>query len=58
MSIEQLAALGTRFDRVLLLLARAIGETVVLRELQVDQPGADYKHPEANKSRDEKRAAC
>ena len=41
----------------LLLLSRTIGEVLVLRELQVDQPGGDGQHPEANKSRDEERAA-
>ena len=37
--------------------ASDFGEFFVLRELEVDQPGTNYKHPKANKSRDEKRAA-
>ena len=57
LSIEKLTALRARLDCGLLLLAGAVGEIFVLRELEVDQPGTNYKHPEANKSRDEKRAA-
>ena len=57
MSIEQLTTLRRGFDGVLLLLARAVGESFVLRKLELDQSHTDDQHPEANKSRDEKRAA-
>jgi hypothetical protein len=49
--------LRTGFDGVLLLLPRAIRKPFVLRKLEVDQPRTNNQHPEANKSRDEKRAA-
>jgi hypothetical protein len=57
MAIEQLTALRRRVDSVLLLLARAVGESFVLGKLEVDQSRTHDQHPEANKSRDEKRAA-
>jgi hypothetical protein len=39
------------------LLTRAVGESFVLRELEMDQTPAHDQHPKANKSRDEERAA-
>jgi hypothetical protein len=56
-TIEKLTALRRGFDRVLLLLTRAVGESFVLRELEMDQTPAHDQHPKANKSRDEERAA-
>jgi hypothetical protein len=41
LSIEKFAALRTRFNRVLLLLASAISQIFVLRELQVNQASRD-----------------
>jgi hypothetical protein len=41
----------------LLLLPGAVSETFVLRELEINESGANNQHPESDKSRDEKRAA-
>ena len=57
LTIENSPRSGTGFDCILLLLARAVREAFVLRELEVDQSRANDQHPKANKSRDEKCAA-
>jgi hypothetical protein len=55
--VEQFTTLRADWNRVLLLLARAICESFVLRKLKVDESRANDQHPKANKSRDKKRAA-
>jgi hypothetical protein len=55
--VEKLTTLRSSFEGILLLLAGAVGERVVLGELQVDQPGTNNQHPEGYKSRDEECAA-